>query len=137
VDDRSRRRLAVAHEVLQALRHGHFRNELGETIRSGEHVIVPALPDDPMGGFFDKLRAADGTIYIAMREEDGLAVLSMSPARPPRHAVPSADECPIHPDTQLQMIFGYLRATRGPLTCYEASPGVMVELVDDRPPVFA
>jgi len=137
VDDRSRMRLAVAHEVLRTLRHGDFRNGLGETIRSGEHVIVPALPDDPMGGFFDKLRAADGTIYIAMREEDGLAVLSMSPARPPRHAVPPPDECPIHPDSQLQMIIGYLRATRGPLTCYEASPGVMVELVDDRPPVFA
>lgn len=130
-------RLAVAHEVLQALRRGDFRSELGETIRSGEHVIVPALPDDPMGGFFDKLRAADGTIYIAMREENGLTVLSMSPARPPRHAVPPPDECPIHRDTQLQMIIGYLRATRGPLTCYEASPGVMVELVDDRPPVFA
>ena len=137
MDDRSRMRLAVAHEVLQALRHGDFRSDLGETIRSGEHVIVPALPDDPMGSFFDKLRAADGTIYIAVREEDGLAVLSMSPARPPRHAVPSPDQCPIHRDTHLQMIIGYLRATRGPLTCYEASPGVMVELVDDRPPVFA
>lgn len=135
MDDRSRMRLAVAHEVLQALRHGDFRNELGETIRSGEHVIVPALPDDPMGGFFDKLRAADGTIYIAVREENGLAVMSMSPARPPRHAAPTRDECPIHRDSQLQMIIGYLRMVRGPLTCYEASPGVMVELVDDRPPV--
>jgi hypothetical protein len=137
VDDRSRMRLAVAHEVLQALRHGDFRNDLGETIRSGEHMIVPALPDDPMGSFFDKLRSADGTIYIAVREDDGLAVVSMSPAWPPRHAVPAPDECPIHRDTQLQMIIGYLRATRGPLTCYEASPGVMVELVDERPPVFA
>jgi hypothetical protein len=137
VDDRSRRRLAVAHEVLQALRYGDFRSELGETIRSGEHVIVPALPDDPMAGFFDKLRAADGTIYIAVRQKDGLAVLSMSPARPPRHAVPSPDDCPIHRNTELQMIVGYLRATRRPLTCYEASPGVMVELLDERPPVFA
>lgn len=130
-------RLAVAHEVLQALRRGDFRNELGETIKSGEHVIVPALPDDPMGGFFEKLRAAGGTIYIAVREEDGLAVLSMTPARPPRHAVPSPDDCPIHRDSELQMVIGYLRATRRPLTCYEASPGVMMELVDERPPVFA
>jgi hypothetical protein len=137
VDDRSRMRLAVAHEVLQAVRHGDFRNDLGETIRSGEHMIVPALHDDPMSGFFDKLRAAHGTIYIAVREEDGLAVLSMSTARPPRHAVPAPDDCPIHPDTHLQMIINYLRATHGPLTCYEASPGVMVELVDDRPPVPA
>jgi hypothetical protein len=130
-------RLAVAHEVLQALRHGDFRSEFGETIRSGEHVIVPALPDDPMGGFFDKLRASDGTIYIAVREEDGLVVVSMSPARPPRHAVPSPDDCPIHRHTELQMIIGYLRATHRPLACYEASPGVMVELLDERPPVFA
>ena len=130
-------RLAVAHEVLQALRRGDFRSELAETIRSGEHMIVPALPDDPMGGFFDKLRAADGIIYIAVREEDGLTVLSMSPARPPRHAAPSPDDCPIHRDSELQMIIGYLRATRRPLTCYEASPGVMVELLDERPPVFA
>jgi hypothetical protein len=137
VDDRSRMRLAVAHEVLQAVRRGDFRSELGETIRSGEHVIVPALPDDPMGGFFDKLRAANGTIYIAVLEEVGLAVLSMSPARPPRHAVSAPDDCPIHRDSHLQMIIDYLRATRGPLTCYEASPSVMVELVDEKPPVYA
>jgi hypothetical protein len=130
-------RLAVAHEVLQAVRHGDFRSELSETIRSGEHVIVPALADDPMGSFFDKLRVANGTIYIAVREKEGLAVLSMSPARPPRHAVFTPDECPIHRDTHLDMLIGYLRATRGPVTCYEASPGVMVELVDDRPPVPA
>lgn len=137
MDDRSRMRLAVAHEVLRAVRQGDFRNELGETIRSGEHVIVPALPDDPMGGFFDKLNATDGTIYIAVLEEDGLAVLSMSPARPPRHAAPSPDDCPVHRNTHLQMIINYLRVTPGPLTCYEAEPGVMMELVDERPPVCA
>jgi hypothetical protein len=123
--------------VLQALRNGDFRNELSETIRSGEHVIVPALPDDPVAGFFDKLRQADGTIYIAVRQETGLAVLSMSPARPPRHAASAPDSFPIHPDTHLDMIIQYLQVTPGPITCYEATPGVMVELVDQRPPVPA
>lgn len=130
-------RLGVAHEVLQALRYGDFRRELNETCASGEHVIVPALQDDTMGGFFGKLRATGGTIYIAVREQSGITVLSSPPAWRPKHAIPLPDDCPVHGDTELQMIIDYLRLTRTPLTCYEASPGVMTELVDERPPVSA
>jgi hypothetical protein len=134
VDARSRARLAVARNVLRALRHRDFRSELGETTASGEHVVVPALPDDTMGALFDQLRSADGPIYVAISDGDDIVVLSMAQARPPKHAAPTRDDCPIHRDTQLTMIVDYLRMIHGPLTCYEASPGVMLELVDERPP---
>jgi len=101
-------------------------------------VIVPALPDDTMGEFFDQVREAQGTIYVATMEEDGVALLSMSPSPPPRHAAPSEeDTCPIHRQSELMMVINYLRTRRTPLRCSEVPPSVMLELVDEGPPIPA
>ena len=136
MDTRARSRLVVAHAVLKALHRKDFRNDVGDTNAAGEHVIVPALPDDKMSAFFEQLRRANGTIYIATMEGEHVAVLSMAPVRPPKHAAPSEEDCPILPDTELIMVIQYLRARRAPLTCYEAHP-VMLELVDEVPGVAA
>jgi hypothetical protein len=138
VDVRSRTRLVVAHAVLQAMRSKDFRTDASETSLSGEHVIVPALPDDTMGEFFDQVRQAAGTIYVATLEGDELAVLSMSPSPAPKHAAPSEEDvCPIHRHSDLKMVIDYLRVRRAPLRCYEVPPSVMLELVDEKPPVPA
>ena len=133
VDARARARLVVAHEVLRAMRRRDFRNDVAETNTYAQHVLIPALPDDTMGEFFDQLREAAGTIYVATLEGDDVAVISMAPARLPRHAAPQEDECPIYRGTELQMVIEYLRARRTPLTCYEADPSVQVELIDEGP----
>lgn len=135
MDARSRERLAVAHTILRALRHRDFRNELDGTRASGEHVVAPALPDDTMGVFFDQLRQSAGTIYIGVPENAGIAVLSLAQTQRPKHAAPSRDDCPIHRDTQLKMVIDYLRMSKGPLRCHEATPSITLELVDERPPV--
>ena len=132
MDARSRARLVIAHEVMKAIRSQDFRDAAGETSLTGEHVIIPALPDDTMGQFFDQLRVAQGPIYIGTLDGDDIALLSMVPSAPPRHAAPSHDDlCPIHRHTELMMVIIYLRATRAPLRCYEVRPSVMLELVDD------
>jgi hypothetical protein len=104
---------------------------VSETNARGEHVIIPALPDDTMGQFFDHLRAAKGTIYIATLEGDDVAVISMAPGHAPKHAAGPRDECPIHRHTEVQMVVEYLRACRVPVRCYEALPSVLLELLDE------
>jgi hypothetical protein len=137
VDARSRARLVVAHTVMKAMRLQDFRTDVPETNAIGERVIIPALPDDPMGQFLDQFRAAKGTVYVATLEGDGLAVLAMSPAHSPRHAAPPVDDCPLYRHTHLKMVIDYLRAHRAPMTFYEAPCNVMVELVDEGPAVPA
>lgn len=137
MDDRQRSRMAVAHAALTLLRRRDFRTIAGDTNGAGEHVIVPALPDDPMGFFFDQLRAVDGPIYATLLEGDGVVVLGMSPRRldgGPKHGVPPAlgDTSGIHPNTQIALVLEYLRVHKRPVTCYEVAPSVSVELVDDK-----
>ncbi len=133
MDARSRARLVVAHTALRLLRQRDFRSDLRDTDSRGDHVIIPALPQDTMGGFFDQLRAAGGTVYVAVLQGDEVAVIAMAIAHPPKHAAPSSDDCPIHRHTEVKMVLDYLRARRSPLRCYEALPNVLLELVDEGP----
>ena len=132
MEPRARARAVVAHKVLQALRRQDFRSTVSETASDGHHVIVPALPDDPMSEFFDQARQAQGPIYIAMMEGEDLSIMGLVPRRSPRHAAPPADDrCLIYPHTHVAMVFSYLRTTRVPLDIVEAPCNVVVELVDD------
>lgn len=131
MDTRSRSRLVVAHTVLRLLRRWDFRSDVSETNARGEHVIIPALPDDTMGQFFDQLRVAEGTIYIATLEGDDVSVISMAPSPAPKHAAASSDDCRIYRHTEVQMVVEYLRACRAPVRCYEALPSVLLELLDE------
>lgn len=132
-DSKRRARLVVAHTALTLLRRKDFRSTLEGTNTDGEHVIIPALPGDRMGYFFDQLRVADGPIYVAVLEGDGVVILAMAPRRAPKHAVPEQEEAfpAIHRDTEILMVLDYLRAQRGPITCFEVAPVVLVELVGD------
>lgn len=129
MDDRSRQRLAVARMALRLLRHRDFRNDLPDTNAQGEHVIVPALPDDTMGELFAQLHAAIGTIYIAVPDGDEVAIITMTAERQP--APP--DSCPIYRHMEVKMVLDYLRMCRTPVRCYEALPNVIMQLLDDGP----
>jgi hypothetical protein len=129
--------MIVAHKALQALKRADFRNDVPATNSSGEHVMVSALPDDTMAMFFDRLREEQGPIYVITLEGEELVVVTMTPVHEPRHAAPRDDDgdCIVHRDAQLQMVIEYLRARRAAVTIYEAPDNVMVNLVDDGPPI--
>jgi hypothetical protein len=132
VEPRVQARVVVAHKVMQALRRRDFRTVVSDKAAHGSHVIVPALPDDPMSEFFEQARAAQGTIYIAMMEGKDLSVMSLTKRPAPRHAAPSDDDrCLIYPHTHVAMVFSYLRASRVPLDVVEAPGNLLVDLVDD------
>jgi hypothetical protein len=59
VDPRDRQRLAIAHRILDAVRNKNFRSETLAT-GAGNHVIVPAVPDDTMASLFDQVRLTGG-----------------------------------------------------------------------------
>lgn len=133
MEPRARARAVAAHKVLQALRRQDFRNAAAGTAANGSHVIIPALPDDPMSEFFEQARHAKGPVYIAMMEGENLSVMGLIPRSAPRHRAPSDDddECVIYPDTHVAIVFDYLRARRVPLDIVEAPCNALVELVDD------
>jgi hypothetical protein len=130
VDARSGERLKVAQVVLKALRGQDFRSVASETAAQGQHVIIPALPDDPMGQFFEDFRQAEGTVYIATVNDGEVRVLSVSPAHEPRHAVPVRDRCPIYATTELGMVISLLELHRTPITFYEAPRNMTLNLVE-------
>lgn len=130
MDARSKERLKVAQTVLKSLRNQDFRSDMSCISAQGNHVVIPALPDDPMDQFFEDFRRAEGTVYIATIEGGELIVLSVSPAHAPRHAAPASDPCPIYPDTELGMVISYLKLRRAPLPFYQACKSVMLDLVD-------
>jgi hypothetical protein len=135
VDARERRRMAVAHTALRLLRRKDFRTVVTGTNTHGEHVIIPALQDDPMGYFFDQLREAGGPVYAALLVGEGVAIVGMEPEPPPGHAPTTDDEdCPIHRNTEIGMVLEYLRAHGRVITCYEVAPNVLVQLVEDARP---
>lgn len=131
---RQRQRLAVADQVLQALRAKEFRSDTPASPHSHDRVILPALPDDAMGMLFDQLRAIDGLLHVAVPDEGRLVVFSMSPRRRPKHAAvnsaPVLDPCPVSRESQVIMVLRYLQMHGEPIICYEASPNVTIELVD-------
>ena len=130
---RQQQRLAVADQVLQAMRGREFRDDTPVNPHTRDRVILPALPDDKMGMLFDQLRAVGG-LHVAVPDGDRLMVFSMSARRRPKHAAenirPELDRCPISRESQVIMVLRYLQVHGRPIICYEASPSVTIELVD-------
>lgn len=137
MDHKERERLTVAHRVLEATRSKSFRSETLAT-HAGEHMIVPALPDDTMASLFEHLRAADGPLNVAVADGDSLIVFAMIPITPARHAGaqtdPDDDNFPMSPSMSVGIVLDYLRLRDKPMIFHEASPQVSVELVEDPNP---
>ena len=131
MDARSRTRLVTTHAVMRALRNRDFRAGLPATNRDGQRVIIPALPDDTMGQFFDQLRIADATVYLAALDGDGVTIVTMEPLHEARHAAASDEDCLIYRHTEFQMVVNYLRTQRAPVVCREAPQNVLFDIIDD------
>lgn len=131
MDARAAARLKIARQALLLLRNRDFRNEFAAINADGDHVFIPALVDDTMDQLLDQFRAADGPVYVAAPDGDDLAVLSVTLAHLPRHAAPDDEPCPVYGTTDLGMVISLLKASKRPVTFYEAPVKVLLELVDD------
>ena len=133
MDPRDRQRLAIAHRILDAVRNKNFRSETLAT-GAGNHVIVPAVPDDTMASLFDQVRLTGGSVHVATLHGNALAVFAMAPCKPARHACPqtdSDDEFPVNPDMSVGIVVDYLILRDRPLLFRKASPQVRLELVEN------
>ncbi len=133
MDPRDRQRLAITHRILDAVRSKSFRSETLATA-IGDHVIVPALPDDTMASLFDQVRLTGGPVHVATLHDNALAVFAMVPCKPARHACPQADsddEFPVNPDMSVGIVVDYLILRDRPLLFRKASPQVSLELVEN------
>lgn len=134
MDPRDRKRLVVAHRVLDAIRSQGFRSETLAT-RAGDHVILPALYDDTMGPLFDRLRAGGEPLHVATLHGDSLAVFVMVPHKRARHAGRDADpddEFPVGREMAVGMVIDYLILRDKPIVIHEASPRtISLELVEN------
>jgi hypothetical protein len=140
VDPKARRRLAIAHRVLDAVRTAEFRSDTLAN-RNGEHVIMPALPDDTMEPLFEQLHQTEGPLHIATLHGEDLTVFAMMPIAPPtrprrpgRHAHHLDDDLRISSDMSVGVVVDYLFLRDSPVVFREASPQVCLELVE-RPDV--
>jgi hypothetical protein len=116
------------------VRTASFRSETLAT-KGGEHVILPALPDDIMAPLFEQLYRSDGPVHIAtLHGEDDLIVFAMVPHRPGRHAyhreTDPDDELRISPDMSVGLVVDYLILADRPVVIREVSPQVCIELVE-------
>lgn len=134
VDPRDRQRLAVAHRILDAIRSKSFRSETLAT-RAGEHVIVPALPDDAMATLFDQLRDTGGPLHVAVLSDGNLIVFAMTRLRTARHAGPQGDavdnDFPVSPHMSVGIVLDYLLLRGKPMIFHEETPQVSIELVEN------
>lgn len=136
MDPKDRQRLAVAHRILEAVRSKSFRSETLAT-NTGEHVIVPALPEDTMASLFEQLRATDGPLHVAVPDGKNLSVFVMVPLKGARHAGPSIDpdeNFPMSPGMSVGLVLDYLRIREKPIIFHEACPEVILELVEKPAP---
>jgi hypothetical protein len=110
-----------------------FRSDTLAT-RAGEHIFVPALPQDTMGSLFDQLREADGTLHVAVVHGKDLLIFAMVEHKRARHAGPQADPAdyfPMGPDMRVGIVLDYLILRNRPIIVQEASPQVSLELVEN------
>jgi hypothetical protein len=130
VDARDRQRLAVAHRILGAVRQKNFRDDTLST-KDGDHVFVPALPDDTMARLFDQLRNTDGPLHVFVPEGDELTIFVMAPHTPPKHASRRSDSyCPVSPESHVSMVLQYMRLKGGRILCREETPEISMQLVE-------
>jgi hypothetical protein len=131
MDVKSAERLAVARRATRVLRHRDFRSALarpGDRDRPG--VVIAALPGDRVGMVFERVERYREPVNVVLPAGDRmLQIMILVPCTEdsPRS---SCDECPVHDDAEIGMLFDYMRAHRAPIHIVRTTEFSM-ELVDD------
>jgi hypothetical protein len=133
MDERARRRLAVARKVCGATRNPEFRDCLPIVDSSGERHIVIALRDDSLGYVFDRVEECGGAANIVVDLGISVAVIAVTPDSP--DAPDSLDDMnassPLHDDAPTEMLLLLLR-DYGPQRCRRLRPHMETRLVGER-----
>jgi hypothetical protein len=130
MDERSRRRLAVARKVFGATRNPEFRDCLPVVDFSGERHIVIALRDDSLGYVFDRVDECGGAANIVVDLGISVAVIAVTPDSPDSPDDANASS-PLHDDAPTEMLLLLLR-DYGPQRCRRLRPHMETRLVGER-----
>ena len=115
MDGREARRRSVARQVMKLQRVPHFRDALA-VAADGSRPVVIALADDTVESMFRLVAAAGGTATVVAPGLGG--VLDIIPVKPDtEHGPITDDDCPLHPDTHVDMLVTYLRRQDRPVRC--------------------
>ncbi len=129
MDAREASRLQLARRVVRLMADPTFRQGLART-SAGDRPVVVSLPDDTVSYMFEMARAAGPVANVITVVNEGFAVLGMT-ADVHEVAPMSADEhdCPVHPDTHVDMLVTYLRRRAKPVRCFVVAPDYEFGLV--------
>lgn len=123
-------RVRLARQVTTWLREPAFREGL-IVGADGSRPVVPCLPDDSVEHMFSLVEAAGGTASVVVRLPEGrFGVVGVDRGE---HGSRPADEadCPVHPDTHVDMLVTYLRRHSGPTHCRVVAPDYAFALVKE------
>ncbi len=138
MDAREAERLKLARQVVRWMADPQFREVLAAT-DTGERPVVVTLPDDTVQHMFELARAAGHVVnVVTLLEGRRLSLLSMFADGTNAPVAPVAEEdCPVHPDTHVDMLLTYLRRCDDPVRCFVVGPdyqfGPVHELADSAP----
>ncbi len=132
MDAKDERRREVARQVIKLKRSARFHAAL-VTAADGSRPVVIALPDDTVERVFRIVDAAGGTAtVVAPGMERG--TWDLIPVTSDDDQRVAEDDCPLHPDTHIDMLVTYLRRLDRPVTCKVVAPdhgfGVVREFAD-------
>lgn len=124
VATRDEQRAMLVPEVARRLRGRDFRTDFTQCFgTAARHTIIAALPDDPMGYVFGRLTDAGGSAVLAMPVGDQLEIALLFPSSPARTQVATEDDtlAEIHDDSEVAMLFQYLRTVGTAVVCKVAA----------------
>ncbi len=122
MDAREADRLKLARQVVRWRTEPRFRELLAAT-STGERPVVVALPDDTVQHMFELARAAGQVVNVVTLLEGGrLALISMFAEEDAAATSLAEQDCPVHPDTHVDMLLTYLRRRQAPVRCFVAGP---------------
>jgi hypothetical protein len=118
MDASDARRREITRQVLKLKRAPNFQDCL-VVAPDGSRPIVIALPNDTVAAVFKVLDAAGGIGTVVVEGPGGSFDLI-----PVGEAVDgeAVDDCPVHPDTHVDMLVTYLRRQRRPVRCELVAP---------------
>lgn len=127
--DREKARRDLARKVTAWMARPEFREKL-LVAPNGTRPVVVCLPDDTVGHMFTLAAVAGSTANVLVPSGQGLGIIGITPDPP--GPVPTDDEdCPVHPDTHVDMLVTYLRRRGRPTHCHIVAPRYEFGLVDE------
>lgn len=131
MDAKQADRLAIARRATRALRHRDFRSTLAPGAdESSNRVIIAALPDDRVGAILERVAEyrLPASVVLAAGERT-LRIIVLTPCSTGSSSE-QLEECPVHDDAEIGMLFDFMQAHRAPIHIQRATDFSM-ELVDD------